>query len=143
MSPWFTLLVNTYPIFETLFTIWRRKVRQGKNPCPLDGAHFYSLIYRRLTRWAEVHETKDTAYYAKNTKTSPYLWLLSSLAVLSNTDIQYNMSFAMLCIVFCASYVWTYNAVVKFKTPGTFNLLKQSAKLKLSAQLFKLRKLNL
>ncbi len=32
VSPWFALLVNAYPIFETLFIIWRRKVHQGKIP---------------------------------------------------------------------------------------------------------------
>jgi UDP-GlcNAc:undecaprenyl-phosphate/decaprenyl-phosphate GlcNAc-1-phosphate transferase len=30
VSSWFALLVNAYPIFEKLFTIWRRKVHQGK-----------------------------------------------------------------------------------------------------------------
>ena len=125
VSPWFALLVNAYPIFETLFTIWRRKVHQGKNPGLPDGAHFHSLIYRRLIRWAEVHETKDTASYAKNAKTSPYLWLLSSLAVFP-AIIWWQTTWVLQCfaLLFCISYVWAYNAVVKFKTPSIFNLLK-------------------
>jgi hypothetical protein len=68
-----TGLANACPIFETLFTIWRRKVHQGKNPVLPDDAHFHSLIYRRLICWGEVHETKETVSYAKNAKTSPYL----------------------------------------------------------------------
>ena len=125
VSPWFALLVNAYPIFETLFTIWRRKVHQGKNPGLPDGAHFHSLIYRRLIRWAEVHETKDTASYAKNAKTSPYMWLLSSLAVFP-AIIWWQTTWVLQCfaLLFCVSYVWVYNAVVKFKTPSIFNLLK-------------------
>jgi UDP-N-acetylmuramyl pentapeptide phosphotransferase/UDP-N-acetylglucosamine-1-phosphate transferase len=125
VSPWFALLVNAYPIFETLFTIWRRKVHQGKNPGLPDGAHFHSLIYRRLIRWAEVHEVKDTASYAKNAKTSPYLWLLSSLAVFP-AIIWWQTTWILQCfaLLFCISYVWIYNAVVKFKTPSFFNLLK-------------------
>ena len=125
ISPWFALLVNAYPIFETLFTIWRRKVHQGKNPGLPDGAHFHSLIYRRLIRWAVVQETKETVSYTKNAKTSPYLWLLSSLAVFpaiiwwNNTLVL--QSFALL---FCVSYVWVYNAVVKFKTPSIFKILR-------------------
>jgi UDP-N-acetylmuramyl pentapeptide phosphotransferase/UDP-N-acetylglucosamine-1-phosphate transferase len=125
VSPWFALLVNAYPIFETLFTIWRRKVHQGKNPGLPDGAHFHSLIYRRVIRWAEVHESKETVSYAKNAKTSPYLWVLSSLAVFpaivwwQTTWIL--QSFALL---FCVSYVMAYNAVVKFKTPSVFKLFK-------------------
>jgi UDP-GlcNAc:undecaprenyl-phosphate GlcNAc-1-phosphate transferase len=125
VSPWFALLVNAYPIFETLFTIWRRKVHQGKNPGLPDGAHFHSLIYRRLIRWAEVHEVKDTASYAKNAKTSPYLWLLSSLAVFP-AIIWWQTTWILQCfaLLFCISYIWIYNAVVKFKTPSFLNLLK-------------------
>jgi UDP-GlcNAc:undecaprenyl-phosphate GlcNAc-1-phosphate transferase len=125
VSPWFALLVNAYPIFETLFTIWRRKVHQGKSPSLPDGAHFHSLIYRRVIRWAEVHESKETASYAKNAKTSPYLWFLSSLAVFP-AIVWWQTTWILQCfaLLFCVSYVMVYNAVVKFKTPGIFKLLK-------------------
>jgi UDP-GlcNAc:undecaprenyl-phosphate/decaprenyl-phosphate GlcNAc-1-phosphate transferase len=121
VSPWFALLVNAYPIFETLFTIWRRKVHQGKNPGLPDGAHFHSLIYRRLIRWAEVHEVKESASYAKNAKTSPYLWLLSSFSVFP-AIIWWDSTWVLQCfaLLFCVSYVWVYNAMVKFKTPSIF-----------------------
>jgi UDP-GlcNAc:undecaprenyl-phosphate GlcNAc-1-phosphate transferase len=125
VSPWFALLVNAYPIFETLFTIWRRKVHQGKNPGLPDGAHFHSLIYRRIIRWAEVHESKDTASFAKNAKTSPYLWLLSSLAVFP-AIIWWQTTWILQCftLLFCFSYVWGYNAVVKFKTPSIIKFIR-------------------
>ncbi len=125
VSPWFALLVNAYPIFETLFTIWRRKVHQGKNPGLPDGAHFHSLIYRRVIRWVEVHESNETASYAKNAKTSPYLWLLSSLAAFPSI-VWWQTTWILQCfaLLFCVSYVIVYNAVVKFKTPGIFKLLK-------------------
>jgi UDP-N-acetylmuramyl pentapeptide phosphotransferase/UDP-N-acetylglucosamine-1-phosphate transferase len=125
VSPWFALLVNAYPIFETLFTIWRRKVHQGKNPGLPDGAHFHSLVYRRIIRWAEVHELKNTASFAKNAKTSPYLWLLSSLAVFP-AIIWWQTTWILQCfaLLFCITYIWVYSAVVKFKTPSIFNWLK-------------------
>ena len=125
VSPWFALLVNAYPIFETLFTIWRRKVHQGKNPGLPDGAHFHSLIYRRIIRWAEVHESKDTASFAKNARTSPYLWILSSLAVFP-AIIWWQTTWILQCfaLMFCISYIWAYNAVVKFKTPAIIKWLK-------------------
>ena len=125
VSPWFVLLVNAYPIFETLFTIWRRKVHQGKNPGLPDGAHFHSLIYRRIIRWAEAHDTNETASYAKNAKTSPYLWLLSTLGIFP-AIIWWETTWVLQCFVllFCVSYVWAYNAVVKFKTPKIIKWLK-------------------
>lgn len=117
VSPWFPLLINAYPIFETLFTIWRRKVHQGKNPGLPDGAHFHSIIYRRIVRWAEVND-EHSASFARNAKTSPYLWLLSSLAVFPAVlwwDITWVLQ--MCAFLFCIGYVWMYQAVVKFKTP--------------------------
>ena len=125
VSPWFALLVNAYPIFETLFTIWRRKVHQGKNPGLPDGAHFHSLIYRRVIRWVDVPQSNGSASYAKNAKTSPYLWLLSSLAVFP-AIIWWQTTWILQCfaLLFCISYVMVYNAVVKFKTPGILKLLK-------------------
>ncbi len=125
VSSWFALLVNAYPIFETLFTIWRRKVHQGKNPGLPDGTHFHSLIYRRLIRSAEVHESKETASYAKNAKTSPYLWLLSSFAVFP-AIIWWDSTWVLQCfaLLFCITYISVYNAVVKFKTPDIFKIFR-------------------
>lgn len=125
VSPWFALLVNAYPIFETLFTIWRRKVHQGKNPSLPDGAHFHSLIYRRIIRWAEVPNPKDVASFSKNAKTSPYLWLLSTLAVIPSI-IWWQTTWILQCfaLLFCISYIWAYNALVKFKTPSIVKWLK-------------------
>jgi UDP-N-acetylmuramyl pentapeptide phosphotransferase/UDP-N-acetylglucosamine-1-phosphate transferase len=69
-SPWFEILVNAYPIFETIFTFKRRKMHREGASLP-DGVHFQLLIQRRLIRWAEIHKVKGTASYAKNAKISP------------------------------------------------------------------------
>ncbi len=83
VSPWFAVLVNAYPIVETLFSIWRRKVHQGKNPGMPDAAHFHSLIYRRIMMWSKrnLGTQATNGHYLSNAKTSPYLWLLSSVGV--------------------------------------------------------------
>jgi UDP-GlcNAc:undecaprenyl-phosphate/decaprenyl-phosphate GlcNAc-1-phosphate transferase len=84
VSPWFAVLVNAYPIFETLFSVWRRSVHHGKNPGMPDAAHFHSLIYRRIMMWSKRHLGTQAidAHYLSNAKTSPYLWLLSSIGVM-------------------------------------------------------------
>lgn len=125
VSPWFAFMVNAYPIFETLFTIWRRKIHQGKSPGLPDGAHFHSLIYRRTIRWARVYESKDTASFSKNARTSPYLWILSSLAVFP-AIIWWQTTWILQCfaLLFCISYIWSYNAIVKFKTPAIIKWLR-------------------
>jgi UDP-N-acetylmuramyl pentapeptide phosphotransferase/UDP-N-acetylglucosamine-1-phosphate transferase len=84
VSPWFAVLVNAYPIVETLFSIWRRKVHQGKNPGMPDAAHFHSLIYRHVIMWSKrnLGTQATNGHYFSNAKTSPYLWLLSSIGVI-------------------------------------------------------------
>lgn len=117
ISPWFPLLINAYPIFETLFTIWRRKFYKGKNPSLPDGAHFHSIIYRRIMRWATNEKSASTLAH-RNAKTSPYLWLLSSLAVFP-AMLYWQSSFILgsFFVIFCALYIWLYRSMVLFRTP--------------------------
>lgn len=117
ISPWFAVLVNCYPIFEALFSIWRRKVHQGKSPGQADAAHFHSLIYRRIIRWASIPgvEYKD---HEANARTSPYLWFLSSLAVIpAILWWQHTWLLQISGLLFIISYVYLYITIVKFKTP--------------------------
>lgn len=124
VSPWFALLVNAYPIFETLFSIWRRKVHQGKSPGMPDGAHFHTLIYRRIMRWALANTTEISAgannpIENANARTSPYLWVLSSFAVLPAVLFwQHTYVLQGFAFLFCATYVWIYRSIVKFQTPN-------------------------
>lgn len=116
VSPWFALLINAYPIVETLFTIYRRKIHQNKNPGDADGMHFHTLLYRRVFN-THLRNSKSSMLSA-NAKTSPYLWLLSSIAILpaviwwQSTPILMGFSLA-----FCLIYWWLYRQVVYFKTP--------------------------
>ena len=52
VSPMFPLLLCLYPVFETLFSIYRRKWLRGAPVGMPDAAHLHSLIYRRFMRWA-------------------------------------------------------------------------------------------
>lgn len=122
ISPWFALIVNAYPVFETLFTIWRRKIHQGKSPGLPDAAHFHSLIYRRLMKWAQVshqNQINSNRAFSANAKTSPYLWLLSSIAIIPSV-LWWNSTWALQLsfIVFCSSYLWVYRSMVRFNTPS-------------------------
>jgi UDP-GlcNAc:undecaprenyl-phosphate GlcNAc-1-phosphate transferase len=118
VSPWFAVLVNCYPIFEALFSIWRKKIHQGKSPGQADAAHFHSLIYRRIIRWAQIPGVQDSAH-AANARTSPYLWFLSCLAVIPAVLWwQYTWLLQLSGILFAFSYAYLYIMIVKFKTPS-------------------------
>ena len=124
VSPWFALLVNAYPIFETLFTIWRRSVHQSKNPGLPDGAHFHSLIYRRVLRWAyamdrhSANTQEPHHYYLNNAKTSPYLWLISSIGVMPALLFWQSTTLLIASFVlFIAIYLYCYSTIVQRRSP--------------------------
>lgn len=117
ISPWFALLINAYPVLETLFTIYRRKIHQGKSPGLPDGIHFHTLIYRRILNYTAVKTNLDLLN--ANAKTAPYLWLLSTFAIAP--AILFWQSTTILVgfmIIFSVSYVWLYTKIVRFKTPA-------------------------
>jgi UDP-N-acetylmuramyl pentapeptide phosphotransferase/UDP-N-acetylglucosamine-1-phosphate transferase len=116
ISPWFAVMVNAYPILETLFTIYRRKFHQGKSPGHPDGIHFHSLIFRRILNPS--HISNELEWFNANAKTSPYLWVLSSMAIIPAILFWYSTPILMgFSIIFIASYVWLYKKLVTFKTP--------------------------
>ena len=117
VSPWFPLLLTYYPIFETIFSMWRKKIHRGMSVGVPDGVHFHMLVYKRLVRWAigsssVIHKTQ------RNALTAPYLWLLSSMAVIpailfwgSTTRLQ------MAIMLFSVGYIVLYRSIVRFKSP--------------------------
>ncbi len=117
VSPMFPLLLCIYPVFETLFSIYRRKWLRGAPVGMPDGAHLHSLIYRRFLRWA-AGDRSARSLTRRNSMTSPYLWMLCSLSVVpavlwyDSTPIQAGFIF-----LFGATYVFLYWRIVRFKAP--------------------------
>ncbi|MBT8631919.1 glycosyl transferase [Polynucleobacter paneuropaeus] len=118
ISPWFALLINGYPIMETLFTIYRRRIHQNSNPGAPDGIHFHTLIYRRILQAKHF----DSALSA-NARTAPYLWILAGLSI--TPAVLWWQSTPILieaCALFVITYVWLYSKIVRFKTPSWMHL---------------------
>jgi UDP-N-acetylmuramyl pentapeptide phosphotransferase/UDP-N-acetylglucosamine-1-phosphate transferase len=117
VSPLCPLLVCIYPVFETLFSIYRRKVLRAVPPSMPDGIHLHSLIYRRIMRWA-VDSRSAKALTRRNSMTSPYLWLLCMLSVIPATLFWSNsLALAGFLSLFGVTYVGLYWRIVRFKSP--------------------------
>lgn len=118
VSKWFPLLLCLYPIFETVFTIYRRLVLQRKHPGMPDALHLHQLIYMRVVR----PSFGGNAGFSKaqcNALTSPYLWLLAALAVIPAILFwKYHLVLKGFALLFVMTYVWFYWAIVRFKIPG-------------------------
>ncbi|WP_287066957.1 MULTISPECIES: glycosyltransferase [Ramlibacter] len=116
VSPFFPVLLLIYPVWETLFSIWR-KLARGQSPGMADALHFHQLIYRRIVR-SVIEDDEARRMLMRNNRTSPYLWGFALLTVLPAV-LFWNRTPALLAftLLFIASYVWAYVSIVRFKVP--------------------------
>ncbi len=116
VSPWFPMLLFIYPVWETLFSIYRKLVR-GSSPGVADALHFHQLIYRRLVRGV-FHDDHARQMLMRNNRTSPYLWGFAILTVIPAVIFWRNTWVLMgFCALFVVSYVAAYVAIIRFKVP--------------------------
>jgi UDP-N-acetylmuramyl pentapeptide phosphotransferase/UDP-N-acetylglucosamine-1-phosphate transferase len=117
VSAWYPVLLFVYPIFETCFSIYRKKFVRGMSPGIPDGVHLHMLVYKRLMRWAVGAKTAHEIT-RRNSLTSPYLWLLTLIGVIPATLFwQHTVHLFAFVVVFAVTYVWLYVSIVRFKSP--------------------------
>jgi len=105
------LLLVAYPVFETLFTMYRRRFIHQRPMTQPDASHLHTLIYRRLRRGAE-----DST--GANSSTSPFLWLLNGLAVIPATLWWHDTPVLALSLAaFVLAYLDLYRRIVRFRAP--------------------------
>ncbi|MES2785069.1 MAG: glycosyltransferase [Pseudomonadota bacterium] len=116
VSPWFPMLLLIYPVWETMFSIWRKAVR-GQSPGVADALHFHQLIYRRIVRRV-FDDDEARRMLMRNNRTSPYLWGFTTLTVLPAVLFWHNTPVLILfSLLFAVSYIWAYTSIIRFKVP--------------------------
>ncbi|NPC55762.1 MraY family glycosyltransferase [Caenimonas soli] len=114
VSPWFPMLLVIYPVWETLFSIYR-KLARGGSPGVADALHFHQLIYRRIVRGV-FHDDEARRMLTRNNRTSPYLWGFTVLTVAPALLFWSNTPVLMFfCALFMVSYVFAYVSIIRFK----------------------------
>jgi UDP-N-acetylmuramyl pentapeptide phosphotransferase/UDP-N-acetylglucosamine-1-phosphate transferase len=117
VSAWYAVLLMIYPVFETIFSIYRRKFIRGVSPGLPDGIHLHMLVFKRLVRWT-IGKRDAHALTRRNSLTAPYLWLLSLTAVIPATLFwRYQWVLVAFSLLFVITYVWLYTQIVRFKSP--------------------------
>lgn len=116
VSAWFPMLLLIYPVWETVFSVYR-KLARGQSPGLADALHFHQLIYRRIAR--EVFEDDEARrMLMRNNRTSPYLWGFTLLTVIPASLFWRSTGLlAGFCLLFVVSYVYAYTRIVRFKVP--------------------------
>ena len=118
VSPWFPLVLLAYPIWETLFSMYRRKAR-GHSTGRADALHLHSLVYRRVVRWRGF-AGKPSDYVTRNSIASPGSvdrpgdLLCRRLGVLGPVPARSNSRPSRL--VFFTR--WRYLRLVRFRVPA-------------------------
>jgi len=117
VSPWFACLINIYPAFETIFSMWRKKFIKKMGVSMPDGVHLHMLIYGRVARF--IRQENNESNFSSNARTSPFLWLLASLSIFPAMIFWGNDSaLQALTLLFCITYVYIYRSIVLFKVPN-------------------------
>lgn len=116
VSPWFPMLLLIYPVWETVFSSYR-KLARGQSPGLADALHFHQLIYRRIVRGV-LDEDHARRMLRRNNRTSPYLWGFALLTVIPATLFWNNTRVLIaFSVLFVASYLYAYFSIVRFKVP--------------------------
>ena len=116
VSPWYPLLLLIYPIWETLFSTYR-KLSRGQSPGMADALHLHQLVYHRVVR-SVFDEDEAKMLLNRNNRTTPYLIVFTAFAIVpatlfwSNTPVLIAAS-----LIFGFTYCLAYALIVRFKLP--------------------------
>jgi hypothetical protein len=82
-----------------------------------DANHLHQMIFRRIVTDPK---NEDISRLVKdNSRTSPYLWVLTSLAIMPAILFWQTQWLLQLSVfIFSITYIWLYWAIVRFKIPA-------------------------
>lgn len=102
ISEWFVFAILLYPVFETLFSIYRRIFIMSKNPASSDRLHLHTLLAKRVFR----------SNYA------PTFYILSGVFIADIFSLYFNSDKYILIsisLMFILIYISLYGSIVKFR----------------------------
>ena len=115
VSPWFPFLLLSYPIFETLFSIYRRKWIRKAAPGQPDAHHLHQLIFKRLVR-GHIHGNRPGRLTLNNSRVAPYFWWTASFSSIFAVGFWQDTEILLLATVIgCVIYVLLYRQLTSFK----------------------------
>lgn len=109
LSAWPVLLCCIYPIWETIFSIWRKSIYRHTGMGRPDKVHFHMLVYRRLVGQ---HMGRSVALWQRHGLTSIIIWMLVAacqfiaVSFVSIGEQTWVFSVAVLCFVVIYGYIY-------------------------------------
>ena len=122
---WFLpLALAIYPVTETLYSIYRRKIK-STGAQKADALHLHSLVHKRLNRWSWGSMTNGTL---RNSLSSTFFWVWQGISTLIVLLIWDQKHFLMLyCALSVLFYLGLYRMLVRFKAPKWMTIISPPA----------------
>jgi len=110
---WFPLLLFIHPVYETLFSVYRRKYLRGCSPGKPDGIHFHTLIYKRIVP-REACPGERFSNLQRNSRVAKYIWMQAMVVALYGVIFWKSIPVLISGIIlYCVLYVVAYQRIVK------------------------------
>jgi UDP-N-acetylmuramyl pentapeptide phosphotransferase/UDP-N-acetylglucosamine-1-phosphate transferase len=118
LSAWYVIMLAGYPIVETLFSIYRRKIVSRKASMEADALHLHSLVFRRVALPIERRQKRMSLRRA-SARVAPRLWLHSALCLAVALIFHDNTPALWIGLAaYAAFYVNQYRELVRFRGKG-------------------------
>lgn len=129
ISPAAVLLICSYPVLETVFSMIRR-ARRGQSVDQPDRTHLHSLVYRRVVPKLVRRGYAQRLGFLCNSATSPVLWLFASVPVAAGVLLRENtIACWVVLVVMAIAYDAIYRRLSQFRWSVLgFNLTRRQSK---------------
>ena len=130
ISAWFPVLLMIHPIFETLFSMFRRTLLRGKPSTHPDNRHLHQLVFSQLEelQTGNAHNA-GVDLTRRNAVTAIYFWGGSLASTVIAVLLAQNVLLLfMAAISFSLLYVFTYNHLAR-RSPSRHALASSQSKL--------------
>jgi UDP-N-acetylmuramyl pentapeptide phosphotransferase/UDP-N-acetylglucosamine-1-phosphate transferase len=115
VSAWFPLLLMVYPVFETLYSVYRRRAQNGASPGEPDNQHMHQMIHAwMLSRAGATGRSSDPV--AMNSGVAKYCW--AQALVLAIMGVLFHQSTGVLALIalgYCFCYVIVYRHLARLR----------------------------
>jgi len=114
VSAWFPLMAVAYPVWETIFSIYRRRLVSRKAAMRPDALHLHSLVYRWVSRLSakRAHESA----WQRNALSSMICWSLAALSAgLAALYWDQTWKLASAAVGFAIAYTLMYRELVRVR----------------------------
>ena len=113
VTPWFPLLLFVHPVFETLFSMYRRIHQSGHSLGQPDALHFHTLIYKHVVPH-ESHFGDPFSKLRRNNRVAKYIWIPAIVGAVFGVLFWKSIPMLILGIVlYCITYIVAYQRLLK------------------------------